>query len=297
MSYYYVLFNSLSCNGKGENNAKRLNSFKFDGELVYLDIKTIKNYSDFFDTLSPDDSIIICGGDGTLNKFINDTNSLEIKNKILYYACGTGNDFLRDIGVPHGNRPVEINKYLKNLPYVTVKGNTYRFLNNVGFGIDGYCSKVGDEMRAAHKENINYAAIAIKGLLGGFKPVNAEITVDGKKEYFKKVWLAPTMKGRFYGGGIMPTPKQDRLDPNETLSVMLFDGKGKLKTLAKFPAIFQGEHLKYTNVHIFTGNDITVKFDRPCPLQIDGECILDVTEYHVQSASLVKNKNKEKVFA
>lgn len=44
-------------------------------------------------------------------------------------------------------------------------------------------------MRAAHKENINYAAIAIKGLLGGFKPVNAEITVDGKKEYLKKSGL------------------------------------------------------------------------------------------------------------
>jgi len=298
MPKYYVLFNPICCNGKGKERTKRLNSFQFDGELEFLDITTIQSYSDFFNSLDAEDSIIVCGGDGTLNRFVNDTSSIEIKNKILYYACGNGNDFARDIGMAPGDKPIEINGYLKNLPYVIVKGKTYHFIDNVGFGIDGYCTQVGDEMRAAHKENINYAAIAIKGVLGGFHPVNAEIIVDGKTERFKKVWLAPTMKGRFYGGGMMPTPRQDRLDPEEKLSVMVFHGKGKLKTLALFPTIFQGEHVKHTDVvKICTGKDIRVKFDRPTPLQIDGETILDVTEYHAMAESVAKNKKTEKVSA
>lgn len=298
MSKYYVLYNPIACNGKCKERTQRLKSFQFDGELVYHDITTINSYSEFFSSIKYEDSIIICGGDGTLNRFINDTDSLEIKNKILYYACGSGNDFARDIGVAPGDKPVEINRYIEHLPYVTVKGHTYRFLDNVGFGIDGYCTQVGDELRAAHKENINYAAIAVKGVLGGFHPVNAEITVDGKTEHFRKVWLAPTMKGRFYGGGMMPTPQQDRLDPNETLSIMVYHGKGKLKSLAVFPSIFQGEHVKHTEmVKVITGKDITVKFDRPCPLQIDGETIVDVREYHAVAESVAKKAEPELVHA
>ena len=47
-----------------------------------------------------------------------------------------------------------------------------------------------------------------------------------------------------------------------------------------FPSIFKGEHVKKTDiVSIFTGNDIRVKFSRPCAAQIDGETVLNVTEY------------------
>ena len=34
-------------------------------------------------------------------------------------------------------------------------------------------------------------------------------------------------------------------------------------------------------VDIFTGNEITVRFSRPCAAQIDGETVLNVTEYKV----------------
>lgn len=34
-----------------------------------------------------------------------------------------------------------------------------------------------------------------------------------------------------------------------------------------------------------TGHEMTVKFDRPVALQIDGELVLNVTEYTVRSAA------------
>ena len=37
-------------------------------------------------------------------------------------------------------------------------------------------------------------------------------------------------------------------------------------------------------VAIHTGKEITVEFDRPTPLQIDGETVLDVTKYAAKSA-------------
>ena len=100
---------------------------------------TLKSYDEFFASLTSDDKIILSGGDGTINRFVNDTAHIEIKNDIYYYASGTGNDFLRDLEKEVGCDPFSIKKYVENLPTVTVKEKTYRFLNNVGFGIDGYC--------------------------------------------------------------------------------------------------------------------------------------------------------------
>jgi diacylglycerol kinase family enzyme len=61
---------------------------------------------------------------------------------------------------------------------------------------------------------------------------------------------------------------------------MIFHGSSKLQTLMIFPSIFKGEHIKHEKfVTVHTGHDISVKFDRPTALQIDGETILGVTEY------------------
>ena len=254
-----------------------------------MDITKITNWQEFLSGLDTSDALVICGGDGTLNRFINDTEGLELLCDVLYYAIGTGNDFLRDIGKQVGDAPFSVKEYIKDLPLVEVNGKSYRFLNNVGFGIDGYCCEVGDALKAKGEKNINYTSIAIKGLLFAFKPVTATVTVDDKQYTYKKVWIAPTMKGRFYGGGMMPTPDQDRNDADGQLSLMLLHGSGKLKTLLVFPSLFKGEHTKHTEmVAIHKGHDICVTFDRPTALQIDGETVLGVTSYRATSKVLAK---------
>ncbi len=284
MGKYYALFNPNAFGGKCEESAHRLDNISFDKELEYVDMTKIENLEKYIDSLNKDDSVILCGGDGTINYFINHVSKEEFDIEIMYFACGTGNDFLHDLSKDPGEHAIVINEYIRDLPLATVNGKTYKFINNVGFGIDGYCCQVGDEMRAAGKENINYTAIAIKGLLGGFKPVTATVTVDGITEVYKRAWLAPTMKGRFYGGGMMAAPAQNRRNPNKTVSVVLFYGKGKFKTLMAFPSIFQGEHVLHKDmVEIIQGNHVKVRFNRPCALQIDGETILNVTEYEVRT--------------
>ena len=227
---------------------------------------------------------MICGGDGTLNRFINESEGYPYENPLFFYPTGSGNDFMRDLGKDPGCEPIPVNDYVKGLPTVTVNGQSSLFINAIGYGIDGYCCEVGDELRKKSDKPINYTSIAIKGLLFHFKPANAAITVDGKEYNFKKVWLAPTMYGRFYGGGMMTAPAQVRNNPDGTLSVVVMHGSGKLKTLIVFPSIFKGEHVSHTEmVEVITGRDITVRFDRPTALQIDGETIKNVTEYSVKA--------------
>ena len=281
---YHILYNPLSNNKRGEEAAKKLSETLSGDKVEMHDLIPLTDYVTFFGEMPEEDAVVLCGGDGTLNRFVNDTEGLTIRQKLYTFAAGSGNDFLRDVeGVDeHGLQDLE--KYIKDLPVVTVKGEKYRFLNGIGYGIDGYCCEVGDKLRATSDKPINYAGIAIKGLLFHFKPANATVTVDGKTETFRKVWLAPTMNGRFYGGGMMPTPDQNRLDPEHKVSTLVLFGSGKLKTLIVFPSLFKGEHVKHTEMcRVFTGHHVKVTFDRPCALQIDGETILDVTEYEVDA--------------
>ena len=273
----YILFNPHAGNGTAEEAAKKLAATYSDA--VLLDMTAIDGYASLLDGVTAEDTLTICGGDGTLNRFVNDTEGLRIERQILYFPVGTGNDFAKDLSRDAYSIPRPINWYIKDLPIVEVHGKKYRFFNGVGFGIDGYCCQVGDELRKEAQE-VNYTSIAVKGLLRHFDARSARITVDGETFTYEKVWIAPTMYGRYYGGGMMAAPAQRRWDKEKRLSLVIFHGAGRLRTLCIFPSIFKGRHInhkKYVAVH--TGTNIKVEFDRPTPLQIDGETVPNVTSY------------------
>lgn len=281
MDTHYILYNPLAGDGSCKKDAECLQCIYENTAL--MDMTRISDYRAFVDNLDPDDTLVILGGDGTLNRFANDTDGMEFPQEILYLPVGTGNDFAKDLGKDGCGNPFDVKRYLQNLPSVEVKGKQYRFLNGVGFGIDGYCCQVGDEQKKIPGKKVSYTGIAIKGLLFHFDARNAKVTVDGKKYAYQKVWIAPTMHGRCYGGGMIAAPDQDRFSGK--LSLMVFHGAGRLRTLCVFPGIFKGNHVKHTNmVSVHTGKEITVEFDRPTPLQIDGETILNVTSYTAHAA-------------
>lgn len=276
----YVFYNPLARSGHCRETAELL-SVAISDELVYCDMTKDETYEKSLFELQEEDYLILCGGDGTLNRFINLTEGLSIPNEILYFPSGSGNDFAHDLGRSFADTPFPISQYIKDLPFVEVNGRRCRFLNGVGYGIDGYCCEIGDKLREESSKPVSYSSIAIKGLLFHYKPTAAHVTVDGIPHSYKKVWLAPTMNGRFYGGGMMPTPGQDRSSADRTLSLMVLHDSGKLKTLMVFPSIFEGRHVQHKEmVDVLTGHDITVEFDRPTALQIDGETISGVTSYH-----------------
>ncbi len=284
---YHVLFNPLAGNGECYDKLEELKSIYGDS-AEFNNITEIENFREYITSFEEDDKIVVCGGDGTLNRFVNNIENLDIENEILYFAQGTGNDFIRDVKDQDTTKPFPIARYIKDLPIVEVNGKSYRFINGVGYGIDGYCCEVGDNLKAIPGKKVNYTMIAIKGLLFHYKPCGANVTVDGKSYRYEKVWIAPTMNGKYYGGGMIPTPEQDRFNEEGTVSVMLFHGSSKLRTLMVFPSIFKGEHVKNEDiVTIHKGHNITVEFDKPQSLQIDGETILGVKGYKVSAKKTV----------
>ena len=292
MATGYILYNEKAGTGKIADAMQALKA-KLSGELKLVDVLKLQDYDAFVKELTTEDYVVVAGGDGTLNRFVNNVDGLNIPCDVLYYPAGSGNDFARDLGKETATEPFCVNEWIRDLPKVTVNGNTYRFLNGIGFGIDGYCCQMGDVLRAIPGKKVDYTGIAIKGLLFHYKPTTAKVTVDGVTTTHDHVWLAPTMHGRFYGGGMYPTPGQERSKGDGKLSVMVYRSRSKLVALIVFPSLFKGEHIKHKKqVKTYSGSEITVEFDRPAPLQIDGETILNVTSYTAYAAP-VKAKNKE----
>lgn len=85
---------------------------------------------------------------------------------------------------------------------------------------------------------------------------------------------------------MMPTPNQNRLGDGN-VSVMVMYNAGKLRTLKMFPSVFSGEHVEYKkHVVVHSGRSITVEYDRPTPLQIDGETIPNIIKCSLTAAEV-----------
>lgn len=278
----YVLFNHLSNNGAGESRA--------DALLKALGVKEGEEYkkidlvgltlTDWMKDVTAEDVIYLVGGDGTLNRIANELDGTEVPCPMLLISGGTGNDFLKDIVE---NYPTEgytdVREYITNLPTIKVNGKELHFLNGIGYGIDGMCCEVADKMKAEGKEKIDYTGLTIKLLLFHYKCPTATVTIDdGTEKTYEKVWLASTMNGRYYGGGMKVAPEQDR--KGDKLTCVIWHGSGKVKTLAVFPSMFKGEHVKKKDIiTVIPAKKVKVKFDIPMAMQIDGDTVLNVTEY------------------
>lgn len=278
----YCLFNPLSNNKRGVEKARQI--IEKIGEAIEIDVterteESLREFCQDLDLLN--DKIYLVGGDGTLQRFMNATYGLELP-PVIFCAGGTGNDFCNDLGsdvVKDGM--VEVNEYLKKLPTVHVNGQSFRFINGVGYGIDGMCCEIADEHRSKSDKPINYTAIALKLLLGQYKRRDAEVTVDGVTHVYKNVWVCPTMNGRYIGGGMMIAPSQDRLNKARTVSVIIGNGWSRLRMLILFPKIFKGTHVTSPLVKVHEGKEVSVKFTKPCAIQVDGETIKNVSGYTV----------------
>lgn len=280
----YLFFNDLANEGKileSIPSIKKELEESLGGEVKEISLLK-SNWDEFLSNANSEDKIILVGGDGTLNHQI---NSLPLDKPLpcdfYLYPYGTGNDFLNDVKSSQDNRTklVKLNEFFSNLPYVEVKGKTYRFINGIGYGIDGECCRVAEEMKEKGEKEIDYSKITINLLLHSFVAPTSIVKVDGKEiGTFKKTYVSAAMNGKYYGGGMKVAPSQER--GSNTLTSVVIHGKGKLGTLMLFPSLFKGTHIKKKKaVSVVKGKTIEVSFDKPTALQIDGEVIKDVTSY------------------
>ncbi len=242
----------------------------------------------FYETLTDADKLYICGGDGTLHYFANNTRGLSFPCPVHVIRSGTGNDFLNDIGQTKADELYDVREHIENLPEVEIDGERRLFINGVGMGIDGAVCDGVEQYKKRTGKKANYTAIALKLLAYKYKRPSATVIVDGVEHKYTDVWMASAMHGRFFGGGMMIAPTQDRRTGK--LSVMVMHGGSRPRILTIFPTVFKGTHLKYKEiVDVFECDEVTVRFDIPIAFQADGETKSDMITYTARSANAVKS--------
>lgn len=282
----YILYNPKSHSDNNDLNIipgkEKLEKMGAE-QISLLDI----NIREFCTALTKKDKVLICGGDGTLHHFVNDTRGISFPCPIFLVRSGTGNDFLNDIGQENPEKLLDVRKYISSLPEFEVNGQKRLFINGVGMGIDGAVCEGVEEYKKRTGKKANYTAIALKLLAYKYKCPSATVIIDGKVHRYDDIWMACTMHGKFFGGGMMIAPTQNR--NSGKLTVMIMHGGTRPKILSIFSTVFKGKHLKYKDIiDVYECDEVEVKFDTPSSLQADGEVTTNVTSYSARSANLVK---------
>ena len=143
----YILYNPLSNNKRGKKITNKLLAKFSDAEMV--DVTAVENEKLREWCASRDkvqDQIYLVGGDGTLQRFANTVYGLELP-PVYFCAAGTGNDFLRDLGNEVKDGYAKVNQYITNLPLLTIGDKSLRFVNGIGYGLDGMVCELADKIR------------------------------------------------------------------------------------------------------------------------------------------------------
>ena len=275
----YIVYNPHANNGEGEKGVADVRAAFADRAPVLCDV-TETDLRPFLTGLTAQDEVVLCGGDGTLNRLVNDLGGEPPAVPIRVWRFGTGNDFLRDVTerADPAAQTVLLNGYMKSLPYMEIEGRRHFFLNGCGGGIDALvCARMNDE----RGKKPSYAAVAVRSFFRDFMPMSVRVTVDGETASFDRVWMAGAMNGRYQGGGMLFGPEQDR--SSDRLTFYLWHGTNRVGTLLHFPAIIKGTHGKYKKYcELRFCREITVEFSAPQYVQLDGETLSGVTRFTIR---------------
>ena len=262
MEKAYVFYNPLAGGGKILEDLELL-PFVMDETCVFCDMTRPETYESALFAMDAEDPLILCGGDGTLNRFVNVMDGIHRPNQVLYYPCGQNNDFARNYGREYGCNPFPVTNSLKGLPRVSIGERKGIFLTGILF----------DTVRRDSRKN---AANIEKN-----KPCNLKITVDKALYHYEKVRFAAVMKGRYCGGGLLPDPQRHPTDRHLSCMVICGCGAGRAKALLR--KLQKGIIPHSRNLYIRRGKQICLSFGQPVNIFTDGEPTVGVTEVFGES--------------
>ncbi len=210
------------------------------------------------------------GGDGTVNEIVNGIAGSESVLGVI--PTGSGNDFIRSVHTPFEIKDMilsTINGEEKSIDLAKVNDKYFINISSIGFdaevvfNADKFKKVRGITGSMAYVLSIIYT-IFIK------KVCNINIDIDGKKIKLKAI-LAAIANGRYYGGGIIPTPDA-KLDDG-LFDICMVTDLSRIKMLGLFPKYMKGQHAQLKQVSFYKGKKISIESDEDLCLNIDGEIV------------------------
>ncbi len=270
-----ILHNPLSKNRKSKRVTKKLVDYFKKNDVLFRvkSLLKIKDLEHYLQQTHKKNTILLIGGDGTINTFINNSMNIDITQEIYIKSSGSGNDFLRSLK--------KQKSVVQHIMQLTHDNETRYFINGAGMGIDGMIGYFVNQSK--HKNRINYFINTLKAFFI-YKPRKLHAIIDGEDYHFKKAWLINMNNGMCIGGGMKLTPKA-RLDEN-LIDVIVVHRVPRVVLFFIFLSVYFGLHM-YLKPFIFykKARHVQATMFSPQTAQCDGECFENTEKITVSTTT------------
>jgi len=229
------------------------------------------------------DTIVACGGDGTINEVLNGIEGTRVALGII--PAGTANDFARQAGIPD-DPSAAMDIVLRRKPVVidTASMNDRRFLNVSSGGIGAEATA---ETPPDAKASLGPVAYFISGLrkLAGYAPRRALFEAPGLRVQGEFLLFA-VGNARATGGGTLVTPRASVRDG--LLDVCIIGAMPRKEFARLVLRVKRGEHLESEGVRYLQVPWFRITASQPLTVNLDGESMeLRQAYYEVRPRDLL----------
>lgn len=213
------------------------------------------------------ETILVAGGDGTLNEVVNGMAGSRARLGILPAGCR--NVLARELGIPPGfEEAMALIAVGKTRRIDLGEANRRYFAVMIGVGFDAAAVREAENNLRILKKFLRGYAYHLAGLrtLLRFRVDPFPVAIDGGKTLSGSAVVVAN--GHFYGGSHKLVPGA-RIDDGQ-LDLCLFEKGGRLDYVRYFLGVLSGRHQDYPDVSIrrVTG----VKIATPgLPIHVDGD--------------------------
>ncbi len=230
--------------------------------------------------------VVVIGGDGTFNEFLNGITDFE-KLRVGLIPAGSGNDFARGAGLKSGMEGFDailqsVHQEEQGHPVSRIdlgeavyEGNRRLFGISAGIGLDAIvCKKaltspVKKVLNRIHLGKLTYILLTVASLFSMETTGASLVFSDGSRLSVRKMIFAAGMNLFAEGGGVPMAPNADPADGRLALTVA--HGIPKAVTFLKLPFLIAAKQEKVKGFSIYEDREFTVCTDRAFTLHTDGE--------------------------
>ena len=220
--------------------------------------------------------LVVVGGDGSVNEVVNGVAGID-GVELAVIARGTGWDFVRTYGIPHGvddavavardGRPRRIDVGRVRFRGWDGSAREAYFANIASAGMSGAIAQRANHTTKAlgGKASYLWATLAV---FSRWRNTEVDVVV-GDERRRGRMHDVVVANGRYFGGGMMICP--DASPDDGVFDVLLIGDLTKRDLLVTLPKTYRGTHLPHPKAELLRGASASVEAPEPLPLELDGE--------------------------
>ena len=271
-----IISNPISGKGESLNAAIKIHKIlKLNG----FEVK-IKNTSEHGDakTLAFEavqdgaESIIGCGGDGTIHEIINGLSTINSKPKLGIIPTGRCNNLAKELKLD--NNPNKLSQLIIDSQYNAIdlgKVNETLFATVAALGFDSKVAEYVDEGK--HPKFLKGTLSYLYGIFAVLFKFNCpKISISGDfGNYTGNIFLIASGNTPDYGGDFKITP--DAKIDDGILNICIVKNISKIKALFLLPRVFFGTHVKHPKAIYQPSKSLSISSETTISIWADGEYV------------------------